>query len=207
LLELLIAIAVVAILATVAIPVTSQFRARAQRVQCTTNLRNLYVAADLYLQQNETWPQVDESDDDENSPMDFGNNWIALLKPFGVSEKTWICPTIQELLKNPDLSKSQNLRVDYVATPFDDKPMRPHEWPTQPWFIETGDVHGTGNLIVFTDGSIRDLKTVVATASSQSEPGSSVPPAGGPGATSPPSSTPTPTPTPTPSPTPTSSES
>jgi len=101
LLELLIAVAVVAILATIAIPVTSQFRARAQRVQCTTNLRNLYVAADLYVQQNETWPQVDESDDDENSPMDFGNNWIALLKPFGVSEKTWICPTIQELLKTP----------------------------------------------------------------------------------------------------------
>jgi len=28
------------------------------------------------------------------------------------------------------------------------------------WFAEVGDVHGHGNLIIFTDGSISDLKTV-----------------------------------------------
>src|ERR1700730_521281 len=57
--------------------------------------------------------------------------------------------------------------------------MTPHEWPTQPWFIETGDVHGTGNLIVFTDGSISDLKTIVASATSSQSASSSIPPAGG----------------------------
>jgi len=30
----------------------------------------------------------------------------------------------------------------------------------QPWFIETGDVHGHGNLVNFADGSISDLRTV-----------------------------------------------
>ncbi len=38
----------------------------------------------------------------------------------------------------------------------------PHQWPRQPWFVEAGDVHGHGNLIIFTDGSISDLKTVVS---------------------------------------------
>ncbi|HEV2045932.1 MAG TPA: hypothetical protein VGQ95_04965 [Chthoniobacterales bacterium] len=35
-------------------------------------------------------------------------------------------------------------------------------WPRQPWFGEIGNVHvhGNGNLIVFTDGSISDLNTV-----------------------------------------------
>jgi len=30
------------------------------------------------------------------------------------------------------------------------------------WFGESADVHGNGNLIVFTDGSISDLKTIAA---------------------------------------------
>ena len=130
-------------------------------MQCSANLRNLYVATELFLQQNESWPQI-EDDDDEDGPSDSGSGWIAALKPFGVSEKTWICPTVQNLLGNPDLSDPANIRIDYIATPFDDRPMTPHQWPRQPWFAEVGDVHGHGNLIIFTDGSISDLKTVAA---------------------------------------------
>ena len=36
----------------------------------------------------------------------------------------------------------------------------PHQWPRQPWFAEIGDVHGNGQLIIFTDGSISDVNTV-----------------------------------------------
>jgi hypothetical protein len=68
------------------------------------------------------------------------------------------------LLHNPDLTNPANVRVDYVAMPFDDKPTTPHQWPRQPWFVETVDVHGNGNLIIFTDGSISDLKTLVGSA-------------------------------------------
>ena len=32
----------------------------------------------------------------------------------------------------------------------------------QPWFIETGDVHGNGNLIIFTDGSIAETNNVLS---------------------------------------------
>jgi hypothetical protein len=51
----------------------------------------------------------------------------------------------------------QNARLDYMPMPFDDKPTTSHQ---QPWFVETGDVHGSGNLLVFADGSIGDLKTI-----------------------------------------------
>lgn len=149
---------IVVVLVAVSFPVISQLRARAQRVQCSANLRSIYIATDLFLQQNESWPQIEESDD-EDAADSSGNGWIAALKPFGISEKSWICPTVQNLLGNPDLT--QNVRVDYVATPFDDKPLTPHQWSRQPWFIEVGDVHGRGNLIIFTDGSISDLRTVI----------------------------------------------
>jgi hypothetical protein len=139
-------------------------RARAQRVQCMGNLRSLYVAAESYVQQNGNWPQIG-SDDSDTAEQDYATAWVAALTPFGPSQKTWTCPTIQELMHNPDLSKPENVRVDYIATPFDDKPTTPHQWPKQPWFIETADVHGNGNLIIFTDGSISDLKTVTKKAS------------------------------------------
>jgi type II secretory pathway pseudopilin PulG len=163
LLELLVVFAIIAALAAAAIPVLANIRARAQRIQCTVNLRSLYVAAELYVQQNGGWPQIAVGESDDND-KDYATAWIAALKPFGVSEKNWICPTIQERLKAPNYLQPEDVRIDYAATPFDDKPMTPHQWPTHPWFIEEGDLHGHGNLIIFTDGSASDLKTVAKNA-------------------------------------------
>lgn len=164
LLEVLVVVVIIGILAALLFPVLSVMRARAQRVQCMGNLRSLYVAAESYLQQNGSWPQIG-GDDSNTAEQDEANAWISALAPFGPTQKTWICPTVQELLQNPDLSKPENVRIDYIATPFDDKPPTPHQWPTQPWFIESADVHGNGNLIILTDGSISDLKTVAGQAS------------------------------------------
>jgi hypothetical protein len=68
---------------------------------------------------------------------------------------------MQNLMQNPDYSSPETARIDYMPMPFDDKPDTPHKWPRQPWFIETADVHGNGNLIIFTDGTVSDLKTAV----------------------------------------------
>jgi type II secretory pathway pseudopilin PulG len=158
LMEVLAVFIIIGILAVLLIPAISGIQARAQRAQCMANLRSLYTATELYLQQNGSWPQIQSDDSDEND-QSFAAGWIAALKPFGPIEKSWICPTIQTLMQNPDYTKPENVRIDYMATPFDDKPITPHQWPKQPWFIEAGDVHGHGNLIIFTDGSISDLRT------------------------------------------------
>jgi len=64
-------------------------------------------------------------------------------------------------MQKPEYMKPDNVRIDCVPTSFDDDPTTPRQWPTQPWFIEVGNVLGTGNLIIFTDGSISDLNTVL----------------------------------------------
>jgi type II secretory pathway pseudopilin PulG len=155
-LEVCIVVAIIAILATLMIP--------AQRFQCTANLRSLYISADLFVQQNGSWPQIPRTT--STSSEDYAKAWIDALTPFGAPAKTWICPTMQGLLDQPDYWNPENVRIDYIPMPFDDKPTSPHEWPRQPWFIETGDVHGNGNLIVYTDGSISDLTTVLQSATS-----------------------------------------
>jgi prepilin-type N-terminal cleavage/methylation domain-containing protein len=166
LLELLTVVVIIAILGTLTFPIVSAMRARAQRAQCTANLHALYVAANLFVQQNNSWPQI-RLTSGESASTDFANAWIAALEPFGPTRKTWICPSFQEYLQNPDYNQSKNTRIDYMPMPFDDKPMTPHQWPQQPWFIENVDIHGNGHLIIFTDGSISDSKTIAQNASPQ----------------------------------------
>ena len=162
LLEIAVVVVVVAILAVFAIPVYTKLRGRAERVKCTSNLRSLYVAANAYVQENETWPQIRLAGADDASGREYATEWIQALAPSGPTPKTWICPTIQKLIQSPDYLKPENVRTDYFAMTFDDKPSTPHQWPKQPWFIERADVHGNGNLMVLTDGSIIDLKTAAA---------------------------------------------
>ena len=158
--ELLTVIGVAAVLAALLVPVTSAMRARAQRVRCTANLRNLYNAANLYMQQNGSWPQISMEDTGDNSFQDYARGWIAALAPFGPTQQTWICPTIQNRMGNPSYWQPENVRIDYYAMAFNDKPTSPYEFARRPWFIETADVHGHGNLLIFADGSVSDLKTV-----------------------------------------------
>jgi prepilin-type N-terminal cleavage/methylation domain-containing protein len=161
LIELLVVIGIIAVLAGLLFPAASAMRVRAQRVQCTANLRNLYLAANVYVQQKGSWPQISMEGEAGTGFQDYARAWIVALAPFGPTQQTWICPRLQALLGNPDLRQPDNVRVDYYGMAFDDKPTSPYEWPRQPWFIERADVHGNGNLIVFTDGSISDLKTVI----------------------------------------------
>ena len=166
LLEVSVVVIIIAILAALAVPVVSKLRARADRVKCSANLRNLAIAANQYVQQHNAWPQIAPPGGGGGTEEEVAEKWIKALEPFGATRATWICPTIQNLLQNPDYSTPENARIDYLATPFDDKPTSPHEWPRQPWFIEAGDVHGNGNLIIFTDGSIGDMETAIKEAAS-----------------------------------------
>lgn len=165
-LELSAGIVIIAVLAILIIAGMATLRARAQRVQCAANLRSLHIAAALYVQENGSWPQIESSNADTGGE-EYAIAWIDALKQFGPTRQTWICPTIQGLLENPDVSRPENARIDYIATSFDDKPGTPFRWPRQPWFAETGNVHRNGNLIIFADGSISDLNTVTGGADAQ----------------------------------------
>jgi prepilin-type N-terminal cleavage/methylation domain-containing protein len=165
-LELLIAVAIVAILAGLLIAVISGLRSRAQRVQCIANLKSLHVGTELFIQQNGSWPQIAILANRDKTSEEMAALWISALEPFSVPRKTWICPSIQNFLGNPDYTQPENARIDYGMTAFDDKPTSPHEWPRQPWFMERGDAHGNGNLIIFADGSVSDLRTEVGKARS-----------------------------------------
>ena len=154
LLEALTCVIVVAILLVMLFPVYTQVIRRIERTKCMSNLRSLHVASSLYVQEHRMWPQVATRGLD---PKIVASNWISTMQPYGLVQINWICPTQQKLLQNPDLGDPENVRIDYIATPFDRNPMTPMRWASQPWFVESGDVHGNGNLLIFSDGHIQEL--------------------------------------------------
>lgn len=155
LLEVVTVIVVIAILAVLIFPVIQAVQAKAAKARCMMNLRNLSVAANVYVQDRGQWPQIDTRLVSDDYPA-FCREWLNALLPYGISQINWICPTCQKEAENPDLSKPENIRLDYSPMPFDENPRSPFRWPTQPWFIEKNSVHGNGNLIIFTNGQIRE---------------------------------------------------
>ena len=154
LLELVISILVVAILILLFFPVLTQVQRRAEKAKCMANLRSLHVATNSYIQDHHMWPQIAVTQGDDSL---LATAWIEALKPYGLAQINWVCPTIQKSLQNPDLNDPRNVRVDYTAFPYGRNQQDPFRYSTQPWFIERADVHGNGNLLVFPDGHVEEL--------------------------------------------------
>ncbi len=158
LLELMVVIVIIAILASMLLPLVSSFSARADEARCLANLRSLYVAANGYLQAAGSWPQVpvklfvDE-------PKTYAKLWVAALAPYGAPHSTWICPTTQRNLGTSMEAneKDENYRIDFVATPFSDDPVAPRANPAHPWFMEKAGVHPNGNLFILANGTTSSL--------------------------------------------------
>lgn len=157
LMELMTVLVVVGILVTMLLPAVAGMRGKADRASCANNLRGLYTAAHSYIQDHQSWPQVGTRNMHEPA---YALAWIRALEKYSISRKNWACPTVQRTMGNPDLYDDAKARVDYFATPFDSNSATPFRWPTQPWFIERGDVHGDGNLIIFTNGQLKSLTEV-----------------------------------------------
>ncbi len=151
------------ILFTLLVPAYEQVRIRTDKVNCMNNLRQLYVGANAYVQEYGSWPQVNPvlAQSGMNA---YEEAWIEDFLPFGIGRGTWICPTIQRELGGPDYTQSANYRADYFAMPFDARHVTPFSWPTYPWFVERGNVHGNGNLIIQSNGQVVELSQMIPTS-------------------------------------------
>ncbi|HEX4084070.1 MAG TPA: prepilin-type N-terminal cleavage/methylation domain-containing protein [Chthoniobacteraceae bacterium] len=167
LVEIITVISVIAILAMLSFPVFAEVRAHIERINCTSNLVQLYTGASAYLQDTKHWPQVNPALLNQANHA-YDEAWIETYMPYGVTRQCWICPTIERSLGGPDITQPENYRADYIAMPYDSKQLSPHQWPLQPWFAERGNVHGTGNLIILANGSVTDLYSLAPAAAAAS---------------------------------------
>jgi prepilin-type N-terminal cleavage/methylation domain-containing protein len=160
LLELMTVIVVIGILAVMLVGATEKVRSRIEKFRCSGNLRTLHVAVNAYVQQNGQWPQINTALA-KNQSFAYADAWIKALEPFGAARGAWLCPTLRRTWGEPDFKTPETSRTDYMPTPFDSKQFTPFKWSRQPWFIEKGDLHGNGNLMIFPDGHIAELNEMV----------------------------------------------
>jgi type II secretory pathway pseudopilin PulG len=158
--ELMTVLVIISILIALTVPVYVGLRGKAERGGCISNLKNLFSGASAYLDDQGHWPQVPPTKIGE---PEFAAAWIRALEPYHISEDNWLCPSLQRKFGKTSSSSApleKRARIDYFATPFDAEPTSPRRWTTQPWFVETADSHGDGNLLVFPDGRVKSLTEV-----------------------------------------------
>jgi prepilin-type N-terminal cleavage/methylation domain-containing protein len=154
LVELLVAIAILAILSGLSVVGLKHYTQRSQDIVCMSNLRGLHAAFASYLNENgQRWPQnpqLQKDDFDDNKEVKF---WVDTLQPYGPNRQTWLCPADKQgTAKDTD---EKEYIISYYPTPFDEEPGSAYKWINQPWLIENGGLHGKGeNNVVFPDGRI-----------------------------------------------------
>ena len=154
-LEVATALIVIGILAVLLYPAMGWYTERARRVACSQNLKGLYSATSNYLNSNlGVWPQIQWKSSDQ---QEYARSWYEALHPYGLGWANFICPSVQKKSGNPDYNQPRFNRTDYAAMIFDNKPWTARKWPHHPWFNERQSVHGSGQLLILTDGSLIDL--------------------------------------------------
>ena len=145
------AVCVVLVLVALFFPAFQKITPAAERAVCMNNLRNLRVAFSTYA--TEGWPQVPE--EIVLGSREEGQWWLEKTeKDLGLPETTWQCPTIRRLFRTAP-EKDRPL-IHYLPTPFSGEPNKANTpgWERMPWFIEIGNAHGQGNLIVRQNGTV-----------------------------------------------------
>jgi type II secretory pathway pseudopilin PulG len=159
LLELAAVVFIVSLLVVLAIPNLRQFMTRAGEAGCMANMRSINVGLRGYMQDHgSVWPQG-PTPNEERPWEDF---WLAVLRPYGINDRTWRCPTIDSSLAAGGAAREDRPRVHYVPTLFSAEPGAAYKWATQPWLIERASAHDQGALICFPDGSIKSFSKVLA---------------------------------------------
>jgi prepilin-type N-terminal cleavage/methylation domain-containing protein len=156
LIELLIVIAIMAVLVTVTVSAAwRKLQQRAERFKCESNLRSFFVALNAYMMDHEQWPQMPEKIFEKGSRDDYWEWWFDTLKDYQITEDHWLCPTDRrEVRANQKPEEQEKFQSSYAPTNFDSGPNTPRAW-NQPWLLERGDFHGSGNLMIMPDGSIQ----------------------------------------------------
>lgn len=147
--EILAVVAIMGVLLALCLPAFEKIRPMAERAECMNNLRNLRSAFSGYA--TEGWPQIPK--DIPLGSMAEQQWWLEKTgKDLGLTKKNWQCPTIRRLFSGAP-EKDRPL-IHYLPTPFSGEPDRANKTAQMPWFIEIGNAHGEGNLLVRQNGTV-----------------------------------------------------
>lgn len=148
-LEVLAVVTLILILVGLSFPAWEKIRPAAEAALCRNNLKNLHAVFGAYA--IEGWPQVPKG-------VKLGSTaeqrwWLEKTeKELGLTEKSWQCPTIRRQFAS--VPQKDRPLIHYLPTPFSKEPNRANKSARMPWFIEIGNAHGQGNLLIRQNGDV-----------------------------------------------------
>jgi len=120
LIELLVVIAIIAILAAILFPVFAQAREKARQISCLSNMRQIAVAVNMYVQDNDerlffrggSAKNVMRN----NTPNSLNAfRWWNLLMPYIKNNDLFACPSDSMPTLSPDVNGNDVIRRSYIA--------------------------------------------------------------------------------------------
>lgn len=95
LIELLVVVAIIAILAALLLPALSAAKEKARRAACLNNLKQLYLTAHLYADDNENWLPPGHRNPGQFDQISWiSSDMVRQWQRYGLTYKTMICPNV-----------------------------------------------------------------------------------------------------------------
>lgn len=167
LLEILIVVVIVSLLCLMAYRGYSVYIQRGEFAACKIKIANVGTALRGYLTDNKTWPQdsvlsADGKKPDEDVLFDW---WFQILKPHGLSEDDWYCPSDMANRKKEEKMDEEENKSEtgfkpaiktpsYIPMKFEPGPFAPYDVPNFPWVIERFG-HPQGMHKLMPNGSVQ----------------------------------------------------
>lgn len=118
LVELLVTLAIIAVLAGLIFPVFGATRERARSAQCISNLRQVYGAIAMYSSDHEGLLPPFRTFDLEAPTSDQAARLVAATQPYLRSTQVWFCPSDVFAGQNPGPSPKEGGAADHRYTSF-----------------------------------------------------------------------------------------
>ena len=136
LIELLVVIAIIAVLASMLLPALSRAKGKANQIKCLSNLRQLHMGLQMY---------VDDHEDHFPPRISGRDNWLTSLKPYYVSSSVVKCPSDGFSANHGFLINGFN---DFFATRLAIDEFETWKWPIgmKRWGAILSESSGLGKL-------------------------------------------------------------
>jgi prepilin-type N-terminal cleavage/methylation domain-containing protein/prepilin-type processing-associated H-X9-DG protein len=126
LLELLLVITIIGVLASMLMPAVGSMKSRADSISCSSNLRTIGAAVQLYLQDhNQNFPSINPAVGPTVYPAGYPTDtMLTAFGPYGVTQTTLQCPSDMKQGANSSYAQYQN-SYDWKPTLDDENTSEP----------------------------------------------------------------------------------